>query len=57
MKKSEDLLYCRPLEKEIENAYAAPPLDTLANVSRAVVRRTNKCLEVKSHHFEHFLQL
>lgn len=55
----EDVAYCKKLSilvtltEEIENAYAAIPLDTSAKLSQAVVYWTNKCLEVKGHHFVH----
>lgn len=56
-----DLLYCIklttlvPLRQKIENACAAIPLETLANIAQVEVPCTNKCLKTKGHHFEHFL--
>ena len=41
------------LQQEIVTACAAITLDTLDNVVRGAVHRTNQCLEANGNHFEH----
>jgi hypothetical protein len=42
------------LWEEIEPSCAAIPVDTLATVARALVRRTQKCLQANGGHIEQF---
>jgi hypothetical protein len=55
-----DMVYLRQpatlaaLREEIEMSCAAITVDTLVNVARSVVRRTQMCLDANGEHFEHF---
>jgi hypothetical protein len=42
------------LREEIEMSCADITVDTLVNVARSVVRRTQMCLDANGEHFEHF---
>lgn len=48
-------LYWGALDEKLKMHLQQFPLDTLANVAQAGVFRTNKCMEVKRHNFEHLL--